>query len=157
MRALKTVCLVALVLLVPACTTTSPTRSDPAAAEKEIMQRVDSLLHRYASNDQAGVVALLDPQRFTIMGSELNEVIDTPEELRGLMSRDFAQWGAASYSDVRNIDVRVSGQMATAYFVISWTVGKDGPTLPLRLCTTWRKVNGEWLLTQSANAVMAQR
>jgi hypothetical protein len=156
MRSLSKVLLVTVVLALSACTSVPVTKADPTA-EKQIMQRVDSLLYRYAGNDQPGVVALLDPQRFVIMGSDLPEVIDTPDKLRELMSRDFAQWGAAKYSNVRNVDVRVSRDLATAFFVLDWTVGNGGPTLPIRLCTTWRKVNGEWLLTQSANAVLAQR
>src|SRR6185503_15787280 len=154
MRPMSKVFLALVVLALSACAGAPAAKVDPAAAEKQIMQRVDSLLYRYAGNDQAGVVAMLDPQRFIILGSNLTEVIDTPDKLRDLMSRDFAQWGAAKYADVRSVDVRVSGELATAYFVMTWTVGNGGPTLPIRLCTTWRKVNGEWLLTQSANAVM---
>lgn len=67
----------------------------------------------------------------------------------------FAQWGAAKFTDVRNTDVRVQGDLATAYFVVTFS-SANGPTLPIRLCTTWHKVIGQWLLTQSANAVMAQ-
>jgi SnoaL-like protein len=146
------------VLLLSACATTPPAgNADPAAAEQQIRQRVDSLLYRYAENDQPGVVALLDTERFVILGSDLAETVRTPEQLRSLMSRDFEQWGKASYSDVRDVDIRVDGNLATAYFVLTWSVGKSGPTLPIRLCTTWRKVNGEWLLTQSANAVLTQR
>jgi len=158
MRALKTACLLGFVLLVSACATAPPAaRVDPAVAEKEIMQRVDALLYRYSQNDQAGMLALLDPQHFTIRGADLPEVIDTPDELRDLMSRGFAQWGASKYADVRDVDVRVGGELATAFFVFNWTLGEGGPTLPIRLHTTWHKVNGEWLLTQSSNVVLAQR
>ena len=154
MRAMKSAALTGFVLLLSACASApSAVKADPAAAEKQIMQRVDSLLYRYSQNDQAGMLAMLD-QRFVILGSNLAEVIDTPDKLRALMSNDFAQWGAAKYADVRNVDVRVGDDLATAYFVMTWTVGNGGPTLPIRLCTTWHKVNGEWLLTQSANAVM---
>src|SRR6185503_2326981 len=158
MRAMKTACLMGLVLLVSACATAPPAaKSDPAAAEKEIMQRVDSMLTRYSRNDQAGMVALLDPQHFTITGADLPEVIDTPDKLRALMNGAFAQWGVAKYSDVRDVDVRVGGDLATAFFVLNWTLGEGGPTLPIRLHTTWHKVKGEWLLTQSSNVVLAQR
>jgi len=141
-------------LALSACSSAPPVmKADPAAAEREIMQRVDSLLYRYSQNDQAGVLAMLDPERFTIFGSAQSEVIHTTEEMRGLMSRDFAQWQTATFSDVRQVDVRSDGTLATAYFTVTFSAG-GGPTLPIRLCTTWRKVNGEWLLTQSANAVL---
>jgi hypothetical protein len=156
MRAMKSAALVGLVLLVSACASAPPVaKVDPAAAEKEIMKRVDSLLYRYSQNDQPGMLALLD-QRFVIMGSGPAELIDTRDKLQAFMSNDFAQWGVAKYSDVRNVDVRVGDDLATAYFTLTWAVGNGGPTLPIRLCTTWHKVNGEWLLTQSANAVMVQ-
>jgi hypothetical protein len=69
------------------------------------------------------------------------------------MTGVFAQFKTASYSDVRQVDVRSDGTLATAFFTVTFSPG-NGFSLPLRLCTTWRKVNGEWLLTQSASAVM---
>jgi hypothetical protein len=129
-------------------------RSDPAAVEKEIRQHVDSLLYRYSQNDQPGVLAMLDPTGFTISGSDLSEVVRTPEQLRALMSRDFSQWKSATFSEVRDFDVRADDALATAFLVFTYSV-EGGPSMPIRLCTVWRKVDGEWRLTQSSNAVMA--
>jgi hypothetical protein len=144
----------ATVLALCACAASPPTaNSSPAAMEQEIRQRVDSLLYRYSQNDQPGVIAMLDPQRFTISGSMLSEVVRTPDELRALMSRDFAQWKSATFSDVRDFDVRSDDTLATAFFVFTYAV-EGGPSMPIRLCTVWRKVDGEWRLTQSSNAVM---
>jgi len=155
MRPLKAVCVLSVLLLVSACASTPPAaKVDRAAAEQEIMKRVDSLLYRYSQNDQPGVLAMLDPDRLTVFGSNLTEIIRSSDQLRGLMTRDFEQWGSASFSDVRDVDVRVEGNLATAYFVLTFSAAR-GPTLPIRFSTTWRKVNGEWLLTQSANSVMA--
>jgi hypothetical protein len=111
------VLLATFLLLLCACTTAPPAaKPDPAADQKAVMQRVETL------------------------------------KLRALMSRDLSQWKSASFSDVRNEDVRSSGTLATAFFVVTFSA-ENGPTLPIRLCTTWHKVNGEWLLAQSWNAV----
>ena len=125
---------------------------DPATAEKEVAQRVTVLLDRYVRNDQAGVVAMLDPERLVILGTSFEEKVKSPADLRALMDRDFSQWSTASYSDVRDVDARVDGALATVYFVMNWQAA-NGPNVPIRMTTTWRKVNGEWLLTQSSSAL----
>ena len=145
--------LFAVVLLtVSACSTPPPVKTDPAADEKAVMQRVDTLLYRYAANDQPGDMAMLDPQGFTVFGTDLSEPVRSPDQLRALMSRGLAQSSSAKFTDMRNGDVRTSGTLATAFFVVNFSAD-SGPTIPIRLCTTWRKVNGEWLLTQSWNAM----
>ena len=68
------------------------------------------------------------------------------------MDRDFQQWGTAAFSDVRDMDVRVGNDLATAIFTVNFSMS-SGPSLPLRLSTTWHKINGEWMLTQSASAI----
>ena len=156
MRAFTQVCLIGVVLLLAACVSAPAARPvDPAAAEKAVTQRVDLLLSRYARNDQVGVIALLDPQRFTMLGTNFNEKVSSPAELRSMMDRDFQQWGTAAISDVRDMDVRVGNDLATAVFTLTFSAG-SGPSLPVRLCTTWHKVNGEWMLTQSASAIPPQ-
>jgi hypothetical protein len=134
---------------------TAPTAAKvgSSAAEAEIRQRVDSLLYRYANNDQAGVLAMLDPQRLLILGSNLNEVVRTPDELRAFMSRDFTQWQSAKFTNVRDVDLRTEGALATAYLVFDFSA-PGGPTVPIRFCSTWHKVKGEWLLTQSSSVAM---
>jgi hypothetical protein len=153
MRQLPKVLLFAAVSLLAACATPTA-RVDPKAGE-EVIQRVNLLLDRYARNDQAGVVALLDPSGITILGTSFEEKIKSPSELRALMDRDFGEWQTAKFTDVRDVDVRVSGSLATAYFLMTWQAG-NGPTAPIRMTTTWRKVDGEWLLTQSATALPPQ-
>ena len=143
MRVLPKVLLFAAFSLLAACATTAP-KTDPAASQEQVMQRVNLLLDRYARNDQAGVLAMLDPSGITMLGTQFNESIKSPEELRALMDRDFAQWKSAKFSDVREVDVRSDGTLATAYFVMTWQPG-DNPAMPVRLTTTWRKVSGEWL------------
>jgi hypothetical protein len=151
MRKLSKVLVFAAFCLLTACATPKTAKVD-AASEKEVMQRVQLLLDRYARNDQAGVVAMLDPAGITMLGTSFDEKIKSPAELRALMERDFAQWQTAKVSDVRDVDVRGDGTLATVYFLMTWQAG-DGPGVPIRLTTTWHRVNGEWLLTQSASAL----
>jgi hypothetical protein len=125
------------------------------AVEKEVLQRVTELLRRYQSNDQAGVVEMLAP-RFTILGSNLNVDVRSPVELRALMNQDFAQWGRASFEDIRNIDIRTGDSMATVFFHVNFLSQAGSSPTPIRICTTWTKVDGKWLLTQSASAVPEQ-
>lgn len=156
MRTFTRVVLVAAVLMISACASAPKAAvSDSAAAEKEITQRVQVLLERYSRNDQEGVVAMLDPDRFVVLGTNFNEKITSAAGLRDFMARDFAQWGSARFKDVREFDVRTDGTLATANFVFTFEPAA-GPTLPIRGTTTWRKVNGQWLLTQSTSAVPPQ-
>jgi hypothetical protein len=129
--------------------------ADPTPAEKEVVGRVQELLKKYEANDQDAVVAMLDKQ-FTLLGTSFNEQVRTPAELRELMRRDFEQWGKATFSDLRDIDVRVGRELATVYFVFTFAAQNGGGAMPIRGCTTWRKVDGQWLLTQSASAVPPQ-
>lgn len=150
MRQLPKVLLFAVFSLLAACATNTA-RVDPKSGE-EVVQRVHLLLDRYARNDQAGVVAMLDPSGITILGTSFEEKIRSPSELRALMDRDFSQWQTAKFTDIREVDVRSSGSLATVYFIMTWQAG-NGPTAPIRMTTTWRKVDGEWLLSQSASAL----
>lgn len=150
MRQLPKVLLFATFSLLAACATNTG-KVDPKSGE-EVVQRVHLLLDRYARNDQAGVVAMLDPSGITILGTSFEEKIKSPSELRALMDRDFGQWQTAKFTDIRDVDVRSSGSLATVYFIMTWQAG-NGPTAPIRMTTTWRKVDGEWLLSQSASAL----
>jgi len=156
MRVVTQVCVVGAVFLIAGCAAAPPAaKVDPVMAEKAVTQRVDLLLSRYARNDQVGVVAMLDPGRFVMLGTNFNEKMSTPAELRSQMDHDFSAWGSAAFTDVRDMDVRVGSDLATAVFTLTFSAA-SGPSLPVRLCTTWHKVNGEWMLTQSASAIPPQ-
>ena len=152
MRQLPKLLFIATAALTSACATQPQVAHDAAP---EVMQRVQLLLDRYSRNDQAGVVAMLDPGHFTMLGTQFNEKVASQSQLRSFMDRDFAQWQSASFTDVRDVDVRTDGTLATAWFVVTFTAG-NGPSLPVRLSTTWHKVEGEWMLTQSASALPPQ-
>lgn len=133
----------------------APSATSSAREESRVTARVQELLNRYEANDAAGVIALLDT-KITILGSDLTETIHTPEQLKALMSRDFAQWGKARFTNVHDMDVRVGADLAAAWCVFSFQVGEQ-PSIPIRLATTWHKRSGEWYLTQSASSVMTTR
>ena len=150
MRQLPKVLLFAAFSLLAACATNTA-RVDPKSDE-QILQRVNLLLDRYARNDQPGVVAMLDPSGITILGTSFEEKVKSPAELRALMDHDFGQWQTVKFTDIRDVDVRSSGSLATVYFIMTWQAG-NGPSAPIRMTTTWRKVDGEWLLSQSASSL----
>lgn len=126
----------------------------PSAAEQEITARVQELLRRYETNDQTGVIDMLD-SRFVMLGTNFNERIETHEQLRSLMSNDFAQWGSARFTDVRDLDIRTAENLATVYFTMTFQAD-SGPTMPIRMFTTWTKSGGRWKLAQSASALPPQ-
>ena len=146
--------LVAAVLALGACASAPKVMND-ASAEKEIARRVELLLDRYSRNDQAGVLAMLDPDRFVLLGTNFDEKTTTPAQLRAVMDRDFALWKSATFRDFRDFDVRTDGTLATVNCLFTFEASA-GPTITVRSSTTWRKVNGEWLLTQSSNALPPQ-
>jgi hypothetical protein len=145
---------VTFIAMLSACAATPGQPNDPTT-EQEVMQRARLLLDRYGRNDQAGVVAMLDPARFTLLGTGPNERVTTTGDLRGLMDRDFAQWQSAKFTDVRDVDVRSDALLATAHFTVTFAAAQ-GPSLPLQMFTTWRKVDGQWMLTQSGTAIPPQ-
>jgi hypothetical protein len=134
-----------------ACSTQRPLQAD-RSAQAAVHERVDELLRRYAANDEDGVAAMLDPQHIAIYGSDASEVVHSVDELRQLMRNDFALWGTASFGAIQDFDFRTDGTLATTFFSVPFTPGPMQP-LQVRFSMTWRNVDGQWLLTQSANAV----
>lgn len=138
-----------LAFAVSACATrVTQAESDRAA----VTGRVAELLARYASNDQAGVLSMLDRSGFTVYGSDAAELVRTPAAVRELMTNDFALWKAARFGQIRDLDLFVQGAVATAYFHAPLSIDGRPPVL-VRFSTTWRKAEGEWFLVQSANTV----
>jgi hypothetical protein len=148
-RLLSLVCWLVMALVVSSCAT-PPSRSESDTSM--IVQRVGELLARYASNDQEGVISMLDTSGFTLYGSDVAELVRTPAGVRELMTNDFALWQTAKFEAIQDLDVVLQGAVATAYFHVPLSVGGRPPIL-VRISTTWRRVDGEWLLAQSANTV----
>ena len=125
---------------------------DTGRDQADVRKRVEMLLERYAANDQVGVIEMLDPSGVTVLGTDLGEVVRTPAQLRALMDADFRLWGTAKFSDIREFDFRGNGNLASAFFVVSFSAA-GGPPIPIRIDTTWRDQQGTWYLSQSANSV----
>ncbi len=129
--------------------------ADPVTVRMErvqIQSRVHALLTAYAADNQDAVIQLVDTQAFSFYGSDISEFAHTPAALRRMMTDDFKLWHTAKFGKPENLDIRVSRDMATAFFDVPFSAG-GGPEVTVRLATVWRKVNGVWLLIQSANSV----
>src|SRR5262245_12275620 len=91
--------------------------------EQALTDRVNELFSRYSTSDQDVVLAMMD-QRFVILGSDFNVEARSPAELKWLMSRDFSQWNTASFSDLRDLDLRIGSDLATAHFKFTFTAAQ---------------------------------
>ncbi len=94
-------------------------------------------------------MAMVDKREFTLIAGP-GETVTSVDAFRAFMTRNFQQWRTASFTDLRDLDVRVGKDLATAYYLFTFA-GADQPTLPIRVATTWRKVGKEWFLTQCAS------
>ncbi len=145
--------LIVAALSLSACSSAFAVRRE--SDERAVRARVSELLTSYAANDQDAVARMLDPQGFTFYGSDLAELVHSEPELRQLMKDDFTLWQSARFGQPRDLDVRVSDDLAAAFFNVDFFV-RGGPAVPVRLGTLWRKAGGIWRLTMSANAVPTQ-
>lgn len=144
------VILLSLTTLASCANVTRP--SVETAGRFEVEDRLTQLLAAYAANDQEQIVRMLDPVQFTIYGSDLSEVIRTPADLRQMMTDDFRLWRTAKFGELQDLDIRVQGNLASAFFHVPFSAGGQ-PPLSVRFSTVWRKIDGQWFLTQSANTV----
>jgi hypothetical protein len=137
-------------LALASCASTT-SRSAPDARNM-VQQQVEKLLDAYAANNPAGVLALLDQHGFVMYGSDVAEVVHTPAQLRQLMTDDFALWKTARFGALANVDIRVEGDAASAFFDVPFSAGGRSP-VTVRFGTTWRYDAGHWVLMQSSNTV----
>jgi ketosteroid isomerase-like protein len=121
-------------------------------AQRQVEASVDALLAAYAADDTDKVIAMVDPRGFVVYGSDVDEVVRTPGQLRQLMADDFALWKSASFGTPSNLDVRVEGTMAGAFFDVPFSPG-GAPPVTVRFATTWHRDGDRWLLVQGANVV----
>jgi hypothetical protein len=121
-------------------------------ARRQVEASVDALLAAYAADEPDQVLAMVDARGFVIYGSDVDEVVRTPEQLRQLMADDFALWKTASFGAPANLDVHVEGTMASAFFDVPFSPG-GGPPVTVRFATTWHRDGDRWLLVQGANVV----
>lgn len=127
----------------------------PVTANMERVQieaRVQALLTAYAADNQDAVLRLVDTRAFSFYGSDISEFAHTAAELKQMMTDDFKLWHTARFGKIRNLDIRMSRDLASAFFNVPFSAD-GGSDVMVRLTTVWRKVHGVWLLTQSANSV----
>jgi ketosteroid isomerase-like protein len=146
-RAVATIVLLAALAAPP-----SPGRAQDADARRQVEDSVAALLAAYAADDPDKVLSMLDARGFVVYGSDAAEVVRTPAELRQLMADDFALWQTASFGTPANLDIRVEGAMASAFFDVPFSAG-GRPPLTVRFATTWHRDGDAWHLVQSANVV----
>ncbi|HWU76923.1 MAG TPA: hypothetical protein VN043_10475 [Rhodanobacter sp.] len=139
-----------LALALAACASTPPHATTDARGE--VARQVGNLLHAYAANDPAAVLALLDRRGFAMYGSDVAEVVHDPAGLRQLMADDFALWRTARFGAPANMDIRVEGTAASAFFDVPFSAG-GRPPVTVRFGTAWRYDDGHWVLMQSSNTV----
>jgi hypothetical protein len=130
----------------------APAGSADSPAAEQVLARARELLAAYARDDEASVVGMLDPKEITVYGSDLAEIRRSAAGLRRMMADDFALWHSAQFGAPVDVDVRVGGRLATAYFHVSFTVAGRPPVI-VRFATTWRREGGRWWLTQCASTV----
>lgn len=141
----------ALVCLATLAGFSSPARAgNDAAAHAAVIARVKDFMNRYEQNDQDGVMAMVDKREITVIAGP-GEKVTSIDGFRAFMTRNFQQWQTARFTDIRDLDVRVGKDLATAYFLFTFAAA-DQPGLPIRVSLTWRKDGKEWLLTQCASA-----
>ena len=141
-------CLLFLVALGACAGTGNGEESDRA----QVTSSVQALLTAYAANNQEAVIRLIDTREFSFYGSDVSEVVHSADQLRQLMAEDFKLWGSAKFGQVSGMDIRIGKDLATAFFNVPFSAG-GAPDVTVRVSTVWRKNDGVWLLSQSANSV----
>lgn len=114
--------------------------------------RIQELLSAYAANRSDRVLAMLDPKGWVIFGSDVAEIVRSNSALLEMMRADFMLWKTAAITNLRDLNIQTDGALASAMFHVDFSAGGRSP-VPVRFCTTWRRVNGAWMLSQCANTV----
>lgn len=114
--------------------------------------RIQALLSAYAANRSDQVLAMLDPQGWVVFGSDVAEIVRSNSALLEMMQADFALWKTAAISNIRDLNIQTDGTLASAMFHVDFSAG-GRPPIPVRFCTTWRQIEGTWMLSQCANTV----
>lgn len=126
----------------------TPRDADVAA----LMSQARQFLDAYAANDQRTALKMIDPQHFTMYGSDVAEIAHGSAGLRQFMDEDHRLWRAAKFGAIEHFDSRAGAEYASAFFDVPFSVGGAAP-VPVRVSTVWHKVGSQWLLTQSSNCV----
>jgi hypothetical protein len=118
----------------------------------DIKIRIQELLSAYAANRPDQVTAMFDPKGWVVFGSDVEEIVRSNSALLEMIQADFALWKTAEFSGIRDLEIQSDGVLASAMFHVDFSAGGRTP-IPVRFCTTWRKLQKEWMLSQCANTV----
>jgi hypothetical protein len=137
----------ALTPLIGGCATDSKPSEQP-----DLATHAKALLDAYARGDKAAVMAVIDPN-IRLYGSDVAEIYSGPEGAGKMFDMDTRLWGgAAHFGDLRAISEFRSGDLATLFFDVPFSVASR-PEMVVRFATLWRYSDGAWRLIQSANMV----
>ena len=123
-----------------------------APAPDPIIARTMAFLDAYASDDVDRVLAMTDPRRISLYGSDVAEFCEGADCVRRTMADDFALWKTARFGAPEQITVRREGRLASIVFNVPMSIGGRAE-LPIRMSLVWRREGGAWRLTQASNVV----
>ena len=114
--------------------------------------RVRQFLDAYAADDQRTASTMIDPDQFTMFGSDVAEIAHGTAGLKRFMNDDHRLWRTAKFGEVQHFDSRIGRDYASAFFDVPFSAS-GGQPVTVRVSTVWHKRDDRWLLTQSSNCV----
>jgi hypothetical protein len=145
---LTTYAVLALTPLIGGCCATEGRRSEMP----DLAANAKALLDAYAKGDKPAVMAVMDPD-IRLYGSDVAEIYSGRESALKMFDLDTRLCGgAAHFGDLRAISEFRSGDLATLFFDVPFSVASR-PEMIVRFATLWRYSDGAWRLIQSANMV----
>ncbi len=125
------------------------------AADSSLTQSIRAVLTAYGNKDIDGVLKRMVPDHPVMYGSGVSEVYTTQTGIRRFLRSDYRQWDSSKFGALQNLNVDVEGATASAFFDAPFTMNSHGHVLNVvvRFATVWHKIDGTWLLAESANFV----
>lgn len=142
------------VLVFALITAAYPLSAKTRSSQDDLSSRIHELLTLYSKKDVAGLMNLVGDGNLLVIGSGLNEVYTSKEEVKEFLGNDFKLWDSASFENPDHIFTRKSGDLVTAFFDAPFTMQRGGnqQTLTIRFATVWKKTAHGLKLIQSMNA-----
>ncbi len=146
------ICGLALLLACALAACATQGRAKVQTERSQLETRVHALLTAYAADNQEAVWQMTDTASVSFYGSDVSEHATSKPQLQQMMSDDFKLWHTARFGAPHDLDIRLGGDLATTLFDVPFSAG-GGPDVDVRMFVVWKKVHGEWLVTQSASSV----
>ena len=122
----------------------------------DITEQTRVFLDAYARGDRATVISMIDPERITVFGSDLEEVFRGKAAVEKMLGDDLRLWkGSARIFDMQHVSVFQEGSFASIFFDAWFQVAGAKP-VPVRFSMVWRRARKDWKLVQSSNVVPTQ-